>query len=135
MLRSAVLWTRAEAEWQCRGRTGAVVVSSQSAEGRGVITGYVIETLSATPMALLAVEDLFWDELQPAGRVQLLKDMLEQGAARGARIASVPVMGYTQLEPLRTLKFMPSSRRMNVYVTRWQEPAPEPVPNVYLDVL
>jgi GNAT superfamily N-acetyltransferase len=129
------IWTRPEVEWQCRARTGAVVTASHTPEERGIVTGYVVDMVASPPVRVLVIEDLLWNEMQPDARTRLLNEFLAQGAARGAQYASVAITGYTAYESLRTVRFQPIRRRMNVYVTRWSGRPPEPVDALYLDVL
>ena len=37
-------------------------------------------------------------------------------------------------EPLKLLRFRTIARQMNMYITRWNDPAPECVDSLYLDV-
>ncbi len=128
-------WTRKEAEWQCRERLGAVVATLDEATGHGMATGYVVDTMPPSPVRALLIEDLLWDDLKPDERVLLLRRLMEQGGARGARIASVAITGYTDYECIKQLGFRPIPRRMDLWVTRWDGPTPEPVDRVYIDVL
>jgi hypothetical protein len=129
------VWTRPEAEWQCRDRTGAIVAASHTPGARGIITGYVIDTLASPPVRVLIIEDLLWDEMQSEARKRLLNEFLAQGASKGAKAASVAITGQTDYEVLKTSGFRSILRRMNVYVTRWEGPPPEPADALYLDVL
>src|SRR5260370_3476325 len=47
------LWTRAEAEWQCRNRAGALTVSSEVGGRRGILTGYLMHAPSAPPSTVV----------------------------------------------------------------------------------
>lgn len=128
------IWTRQEADWQCRTRTGAIFLASRTPGARGVITGYVVDALGSQPYRLLSIEDLLWDEMQPEARIAFLQQFLALGAARGAQIASVAITGQTGYDTLKRLRFRSILRQMNVYITRWDAPPPEPVDALYMDV-
>ncbi len=127
------VWSRAEAEWQCQNRTGALSVATTDGVGRGMITGYVADIAGPTESRVLYIEDLLWDELDPAARTRLLQSFLATGVARGAQVASTPLTGQTTYEPLKEIRFRSIRRQMNIYVTCW-DTAPTPVDSMYLDV-
>jgi hypothetical protein len=127
------IWSRPEAEWQCRMRTGALSAATGDSADRGMITGYVADLAGPTESRVLYIEDLLWDELDPGARTRLLQSFLAAGVARGAQIASIPLTGHTDYEPLKEFRFRSIRRQMNIYVTRW-DTAPEPVDSMYLDV-
>jgi hypothetical protein len=129
------VWSRSEAEWQCRDREGALVATLHGTRGPGMITGYVVDTIASPPLRVLMLDDILWHELGPDERVQLLRKAMAYGAERGARIASATTAGYTDLDPLKSTGFRPMRRFLNVYITKWEEPPPEPVTRMYLDVL
>ena len=131
----ARLWTREEAEWQCRLRLGALTVTARRGQRRGMLTGYVAEVASKPPVKALAIEDLLWGDLEPAERKDLLEEFLRAAAFRGARIASCPVMNYADLEPFRSAGFRPTKRRVHIYLTRWDNVTLPEFPAVYMDVL
>ncbi len=128
------VWTRAEAEWQCHGRTGALFHACRDGNARGAIAGYVADMTGPSGLRMLSIEDLLWHELEPDARARLLREFLTLGAAHGARIASVAMTGGAQDDTLTRLKFRKIARRMNLHVTRWNDPAPECVDSMYLDV-
>ena len=129
------LWTRAEAEWQCRNRAGALTVSSDVGGRRGILTGYLMQTASAPPTTVVLLGDLLWGELESAERTALLEKFLRAAAGQGARFASCPVLGYASLDPLRAAGFRRSKRVIHTYLTFWNGLQPRPVPALYLDVL
>ncbi len=131
----ARLWTREEAVWQCRTRSGAITVSTSHEQGRGMLAGYVVEVAGKPPVKALAIEDVLWGDLDAAERKDLLQKFLRAGAASGAQIASCPVMNYADLEPFRAGGFRPSKRRVHVYLTGWTPTQWPAFPSVYLDVL
>jgi GNAT superfamily N-acetyltransferase len=128
------VWTREEAEWQCCGRTGAVFLACHHGNAHGVITGYVADTIGPNRSRVLSIEDFLWSDLGPDARAEFLKSFLARGAGEGAQIASVAITGQTDYETLKQLKFRNIVRQMNIYVTRWSNPAPERVDSMYLDV-
>lgn len=128
-------WTRAEAEWQCRNRAGALVVSSRVNGRRGMLTGYLTHVSSTPPARVVLLEDLLWGDLEPAERAELLDRFLRAAAARGARVASCPVLGYSPVDTLEAARFRRSNRVLHAYLTLWNGLTPSPVSSMYLDVL
>jgi len=128
-------WTRAEAEWQCRNRAGALTVSSVVGRRRGILTGYLMQVASAPPTTVVLLGDLLWGDLEPAERRALLERFLRGAAGQGARFASCPVLGYASLDPLRAAGFRRSKRVIHTYLTFWNGLQPRPVPALYIDVL
>jgi hypothetical protein len=131
----ARLWTKAEAEWQCRGREGALTVSLVAEGRRGMLTGYLIQAASAPPTIVVLLEDLLWGDLEPAECTELLQRFLHMAATRGARFASCPVLGYASLGPLKAAGFRRSKRIVHTYLTFWNGLQPRPVTALYMDVL
>lgn len=131
----ARVWSREEAEWQCLRRAGAVFAAHKEGLRGGVVTGYVAEVIDKTAPKVLLVEDLLWGELDCQERLELLQDLLSQGATAGAQIAVAPLMGYAETATLRRAGFRQSRRLMHVYLTTWNgTPAPESLSSLYLDV-
>lgn len=127
-------WTRAEAEWQCRGRAGAITVSSRV--GRlGILTGYLAKAASTPPYTVVLLEDLFWGDLEPAERTELLERFLHVAAAQGARFASCPSLGYASTDTLTAGRFRRSKRVLHAYLTFWNGLQPRPTPGLYADIL
>jgi len=131
----ARLWTRAEAEWQCRSRTGAITVSSRMGGRRGVLTGYLAKAASTPPTTVVLLEDLLWGDLEPAERTELLERFLRAAATQGARVASCPKLGYSSVDTLTAARFRRSKRVLHTYLTFWNGLHPAPVPALYIDVL
>jgi hypothetical protein len=129
------LWTRAEAEWQCRNRAGALTVSSDVGGRRGILTGYLMQAASAPPTAVILLGDLLWGDLEPAERTELLERFLRAAAGQGARFASCPVLDYGSIDPLTAGGFRRSKRMIHTYLTFWNGLQPRPVPALYIDVL
>lgn len=69
-------WTRAEAEWQCRDRAGALTVSSRVGGRRGVLGGYLTEVASTPPVTTVVLEDLLWGDLEPGERTELVLSLI-----------------------------------------------------------
>lgn len=128
------LWTRAEAEWQCRRRAGALAVTYRVGGRRGVLTGYLAQAASTPPITVVVLEDLLWGDLEPAERSELLERFLRAAAAQGARTASCPMLGYTSLDTLTAARFRRSGRVLQTYLTFWNGLQPRPVPALYTDV-
>jgi hypothetical protein len=128
-------WTRAEAEWQCRNRAGALTVSATVDGRRGIITGYLMQAASEPPTTVVLLGDLFWGDLEPAERTELLEKFLRAAACQGARFASCPVLGYASLDPLTASGFRRSKRVTHTYLTFWNGLQPRPVSALYIDVL
>ncbi|HLX83577.1 MAG TPA: hypothetical protein VKR59_06755 [Terriglobales bacterium] len=129
------LWTRPEAEWQCRDRAGAIAVSYDSRGRHGILTGYLMQATSVPVTTVVLLEDLLWGDLEPAECAELLKKFLQIAADRGARFASCPVLGYAASDPLTDAGFRRSRRVIHAYLTFWNGFQPEQVPGLYLDVL
>jgi hypothetical protein len=129
------LWTRAEAEWQCRSRLGAITVSHRVEGRRGILTGYLTQAASTPPTTVVLLEDLLWGDLQPAERTELLERFLRVAIGQGARVASCPMLGYSPVDTLAAARFRPSKRVLHTYLTFWNGLKPTPVPALYLDIL
>lgn len=129
------VWSREEAEWQCLRRTGALCAVHQEGSRFGVTTGYVVEVIDREPTKVLLLEDLLWGDLDAQERLTLLQQLLAKGAAAGAQMAVVPLMGYAEAATLRGAGFRQSRRLMHMYLTVWSgAPAPESLSSLYLDV-
>jgi Acetyltransferase (GNAT) family len=128
-------WSPKEAEWQCLRRANAMYAAHREGSRAGVITGYVAEIADETPAQVLLLEDLLWGDLERPQRLALVQDLLEQGAAAGARIAVAPLLGYAEAATLRAAGFRKSRRLMHMYVTLWdREQRFKPLSGMYLDV-
>jgi hypothetical protein len=128
-------WTRAEAEWQCRDRAGALTVSSRVGGRRGVLTGYLTQVASTPPVTTVVLEDLLWGDLEPGERTELVTKFLRAAAKGGARTASCPMLGYAPLDTLLAARFRRSNRVLHTYLTFWNGFQPRPVTALYMDVL
>jgi hypothetical protein len=128
------LWTREEAEWQCRSRDGAITVSAHHGRRRGVLTGYLTQVASKSPITVLLIEDLLWGDLEHEERTELLEKFLRVATTQGARTASCPVLGYASLNTLTAARFRRSRRVLDTYLTFWNGLQPQPVQALYVDV-
>ena len=129
------VWSRAEAEWQCLRRSGALCAAHEEGSRSGVVTGYVAEVIGEPPAKALLVEDLLWGDLEARERSALLQQLLAQAAAAGAQLAVAPLMGYAETDTLRAAGFRQSRRLMHTYLTVWGgAPVPESLSSLYLDV-
>jgi hypothetical protein len=127
--------TLEEAEWQCLHRTGAVTVHSAHGSRRGILTGYIMPISNAQRTECLLIEDILWEELTPQERLALLREFLSKAISLGARMATVPNLGYTDLSPFKELRFFPTRRVLHCYLTLFNENfSIEKVPSMYLDV-
>jgi hypothetical protein len=127
-------WTRAEAAWQLRNRTGAIAVSTRVDGRRGMLTGYLAQAASSTPMTVVLLEDLLWGDLAPAECSELLKKFLQAAAFQGAGFVSCPMLGYSSVDPLKAAGFRRSGRVLHIYLTLWNGLEARPVPALYTDI-
>ena len=131
----ARLWSREEAEWQCRARLGATGAELEAGSRRGMLTGYIVPVANASRTKCLVVEDILWGALEPQERAALVKELLDRAVASGAQLATLPVLGYADLQPFHTARFRPSRRILHAYITVWNGPPfLEELPSMYLDV-
>jgi GNAT superfamily N-acetyltransferase len=128
-------WTREEGDWQCFHRAGSVVAELARESRRGILTGYVMSILDRDRTKVLLVEDILWEELQPAERHELLQRFLAKAAAQGAQLATLPMLGYADLAPFKKFRFLPTRRTLHCYLTSFKDTFPlETLPSMYLDV-
>jgi hypothetical protein len=135
-LRFARLWSREEAEWECRGRYGALAESLERGGRWGMITGYRLHIADQRHTPVVFIENLLWDCLQDPERRELLDRFLRK-AARSAEIAVVPLWGYTDPAPFQAARFRQSTRMMHAYLTFWngrQAPDGDEFNPMYIDV-
>ncbi len=131
----ARLWSAQEAEWQSTRRTGAVSVRYATGSRLGMLTGYVMEIDRPDRAKCLLVEDVLWGTLALDERVELLRELLQQAAASGVRMATVPDLHYADMQPFVAAGFRPSKRIVHAYLTIWNGDMPtEPLPSIYLDI-
>jgi len=129
------IWPDEEIEWQLHRHNG-LAVHHRSGERRGMLTGYLMPAANAQKTKCLLVEDVLWGTLESAERLELLKKLLDRGLQAGAQMAFVPCLDYADIEPFRAARFRTSPRTLHCYLTVFNgQPAPEPVPSMYLDVI
>lgn len=131
----ARLWSREEADWQCRRRLGAIAAELDAGARRGMLTGYFMPVANASRTKCLMIEDILWGTLEPRERDALVKKLLDRAVAAGAQIAALPVLGYADLQPFHDARFRPSQRAVHAYLTVWNGPPfLAKLPSMYLDV-
>ena len=134
----ARLWTRPEAQWQCVRRSGAITACHSDGVRMGVLTGYIMSISNQERTKCLLIEEVLWGALEIHERRALLQRFLDNAANAGARIATVPVLGYADMEPFKKARFQGTRRVLHSYLTLWSEDnadfASEPLPSMYLDV-
>jgi GNAT superfamily N-acetyltransferase len=131
-------WSKPEAEWQCV-RRSEPIVETFSAEGRsGLLTGYIMSISGKQHTRCLLIEDILWGNLTAVERQTLLQKFLQKAAGVGVRLATVPVLGYADMEPFKKARFQSTRRVLHAYLTLWSaeraELPSEPLASMYLDV-
>jgi hypothetical protein len=129
------VWTEPEAQWQLHRHHGLVV--SHSLGGReGLLTAYVMPAANPQRTKCLMIEDVLWGTLLNEERLALVHKMLDRGVQAGAQMAFLPRLGYADIAPFQAARFRSSPRTLHCYLTVFSgDPAPEPVPSMYLDVI
>jgi len=131
----ARLWSQDEAEWQCFRRLGAVTARYSSGSRLGILTGYIMEIFSPERPKCLLIEDVLWGTLDLQERQMLLGQLLRKAAAAGARMATVPLLNYADMEPFFTARFQRTRRILHGYLSIWTGAQPvEGINSMYLDV-
>ena len=134
----ARMWTKTEAEWQCV-RRSQPITETFSVGGRcGLLTGYSMSISDKARTKCLLIEDILWGTLIAEERQTLLQKFLKKAAAAGARLATVPVLSYADMEPFKKARFQGTRRVLHAYLTLWSaghaDLPVEPLPSMYLDV-
>jgi GNAT superfamily N-acetyltransferase len=134
----ARIWSKPEAEWQCA-RRSEPIVETFSAEGRsGLLTGYIMPISDKQRTGCLLIEDILWGTLTTEERQTLLQEFLQKAAGSGVRLATVPVLGYADMEPFKKARFQSTRRVLHAYLTLWSaghaDLPSEPLPSMYLDI-
>jgi hypothetical protein len=128
-------WNESEAAWQCSREGGVSVCRETSEARRGLLTGYVMAIANAARTKCLIVEDILWHELERDERDQLAGHIAAAGAAAGASVVIVPVLGYADTSPFAAAKFRESGQKIHAYLSLWNGPQPQDaLPGYYLDV-
>lgn len=131
----ARVWSAEEARWQLQ-RFGGVSVQGGEDGDPAVLTGYVMPIADRARTPCLVVEDVLWGSLDPGQCATMVRELLAQATAMGARIAIVPSLGYAPTEPFAACGFRPSQRVVNCYLSIWEGSMPSAPPAAwYLDVL
>jgi hypothetical protein len=129
------VWSEQEAQWQLH-RHDAIVVSHSAGGREGLLTSYLMQAANPQRTRCLMIEDVLWGTLQDEERLTLVQRLIDRGIQAGARMAFLPSMGYADVAPFRAARFRSSPRTLHCYLTIFNgDPAPEPVPSMYLDVL
>jgi GNAT superfamily N-acetyltransferase len=134
----ARIWTKPEAEWQCVRRSQPVTEILSVDERSGLLTGYIMSISDKKQTKCLLIEDILWGSLTEEERQTLLKNFLKKAAVAGVHLATVPVLGYANMEPFKKTRFQSTRRVLHAYLTLWPTghaylPS-EPLPSMYLDV-
>jgi GNAT superfamily N-acetyltransferase len=134
----ARIWTKPEAEWQCVRRSESLS-ETFSAEGHlGLLTGYIMSISDKQHTRCLLIEDILWGNLTAQERQTLLQNFLKKAARAGVRLATVPLLGYADMEPFKKARFQSTRRVLHAYLTLWSaghaDLPSRPLPSMYLDV-
>jgi hypothetical protein len=128
------LWSAAEATWQTT-RQGGISAQITDQGSDSVLTGYVMPIANTERTTCLVVEDVLWGSLDATERPTLVKQLIDNAADAGARIAIVPMLAYADTDPFRAAGFRPSNQLVWMYLTIWTgQPRTEPLSSCYLDV-
>jgi GNAT superfamily N-acetyltransferase len=132
-------WSKPEAEWQCIRRSQPLTETFSTGGRSGLLTGYVMSISDKLHTKCLLIEDVLWGTLTAEDRQTLLQEFLKKAANAGVRLATVPVLGYADMEPFKKARFQSTRRVLHAYLTLWSAGHPdlpvEPLPSMYLDVL
>jgi GNAT superfamily N-acetyltransferase len=134
----ARLWSKPEAEWQCARRSEPIVETFSAGDRSGLLTGYIMPISDKQHTRCLLIEDIIWGTLTPEERQTLLQKFLNKAASAGVRLATVPVLGYADMEPFKKARFQSTRRVLHAYLTLWSPghaalPS-EPLSSMYLDI-
>jgi hypothetical protein len=135
----ARIWSKPEAEWQCV-RRSQPINETVFAEGRsGLLTGYIMSISDRQRTKCLLIEDILWGNLTADERQALLEKFLKKAASAGVRLATVPVLGYADMDPFKKARFQSTRRVLHAYLTLWSaehaDRPSEPLPSLYLDII
>ena len=136
--RFARTWSKPEAEWQCIRRAQPITETLSAAGHSGLLTGYIMSISDKAHTKCLLIEDILWGTLTTEDRQTLLQEFLKKAANAGVRLATVPVLGYANMEPFKKARFQSTRRVLHAYLTLWSaghaDLPVEPLPSMYLDV-
>jgi GNAT superfamily N-acetyltransferase len=134
----ARIWSKAETEWQCVGRSEPMVETFSAGGRSGLLTGYVMSISDKQHTRCLLIEDILWATLTAEERQTLLQKFLNKAADAGVRLATVPVLGYADVEPFKKARFQSTRRVLHAYLTLWSaghaDLPSEPLSSMYLDI-
>jgi GNAT superfamily N-acetyltransferase len=134
----ARIWSKPEAEWQCVRRSHPIVETVSAGGRSGLLTGYIMSMSGKQHIRCLLIEDILWGTLTVEERQTLLQKFLKKAASADVRLATVPVLGYADMEPFKKARFQSTRRVLHAYLTLWSaghaDLPSEPLPSMYLDV-
>ena len=134
----ARIWSKPEAEWQCVGRSQPITETLSAEDRSGLLTGYIMSISDKQHTRCLLIEDILWGTLTAEERQGLLQKFLKKAASAGVRLATVPVLGYADMEPFKKARFQSTRRVLHAYLTLWStghaDLPSEPLLSMYLDV-
>jgi hypothetical protein len=129
------VWTAADIEWQLHRHDG-IAVHHRAGEREGMLTGYIMPAANTQRTKCLLVEDVLWGTLENEDRLALVKQLIDRAVKAGAQMAFLPSLGYADIAPFQAARFRSSPRILHAYLTVFNgQPAPAPVPSMYLDVI
>jgi GNAT superfamily N-acetyltransferase len=135
----ARIWSKPEAEWQCVRRSQPVTEAFSEGGQSGLLTGYIMSISDKQRTKCLLIEDILWGNLAADERQALLEKFLKKAARAGVRFATVPVLGYADMEPFKKARFQRTRRVLHAYLTLWSaehaDCPSEPLPSMYLDII
>ena len=134
----ARIWSKPEAEWQCVRRSQPINETFSAGGRSGLLTGYIMSISDRLRTKCLLIEDILWGTLTAEERQTLLQKFLKKAASAGVRLATVPVLGYADMEPFKKARFQSTRRVLHAYLTLWSaqhaDLASGPLPSMYLDI-
>jgi len=134
----ARIWSKPEAEWQCVRRSHPITETFSAGGRSGLLTGYIMSISGKQRTRCLLIEDILWGTLTVEERQTLLQKFLKKAAGAGVQLATVPVLGYADMEPFKKARFQSTRRVLHAYLTLWPprhaDLPSEPLPSMYLDI-
>lgn len=132
------MWSKPEAAWQCVRRSHCITETFSDGGRSGLLTGYIMPISDKAHTQCLLIEDILWSDLTSEERTILLQKFLKKAAGAGVRLATVPVLGYADMEPFKKARFQSTRRVLHAYLSLWSPghaalPS-EPLPSMYLDI-
>ena len=132
------MWSKPEAEWQCVRRSQPLTETFSVGGRSGLLSGYVMSISDEQHTRCLLIEDILWGTLTAEERQTLMQEFLKKAAHAGVRLATVPLLGYADMEPFKKARFQSTRRVLHAYLTLWSaghaDLPSEPLPSMYLDV-